>query len=480
MESTMVEQGARAATRQLQQLPGPKGLPLIGNALQLDNKRLHLILEAWARQYGSSYRIGFGPNPTMVTEDPAIIGTVLQERPHLFRRPKQLEPILREVNGLGLFGHEGAAWRRDRKLVMPAFSMKQQRELFPMVSMLTQRLLDHWSKAAAQGRVVDVRADLMRFTVDVTSLLVFGHDLDTLGGNQPELQEHFGRVLHGINERLNSVVPYWRLVKLPKDRALDRSMRYVERVVRDMIAKARAELAADPSRAENPRTLLEAMLLAQDEDNPADRFSDDDVIGNAITLLLAGEDTTANTLSWVVHYLAHEPDVASKLRQEADAVLGDAPVVPSYEGVAKLKYATALTHEALRLRGAAPLLFNEAMAPTEVGGVQIPQGGWVICLTRAAGMLHTSFSEPQVLRPERWLGSESPTAVHNPRAALAFGGGPRTCPGRSLALLECAMVTSMLGRNLDVVPVSGRDEVEEVFDFTMSPRGLKVRFQARR
>jgi cytochrome P450 len=314
--------------------------------------------------------------------------------------------------------------------------------------------------------------------VDVTSEVVFGRDLGTLSGRHSDLQTHLSNIFHMMNTRVNALVPYWRVVKLPRDREVERSLQVIIDLVRGIIGDTRREMAADPTRTEHPRTLLEAMLVAQDDDDPAARFSDDEVIGNVMTLLLAGEDTTSNTLTWMLHYLAHEPAVQRALREEADAVLGDARVVSNYEDVAKLGYAIAVTHETLRMRSAAPVLFMEANRDTELAGMAVTQGQWVFCVTRHCGMLDTSFSDAECFRPERWLEGQAP-AVHQPRAAMAFGAGPRTCPGRSLALFECAMVASMIARNFEVRPVSGRDEVEELFDFTMQPVGLRVQLVAR-
>jgi cytochrome P450 len=467
----------RQPKRKLSDLPGPRGLPLIGNALQLDPSRLHLILEDWARRFGPMYRVALGPTQVMVLSDLEQAQPLFAERPDGFRRAAPVEPALRELGADGVFAAEGDAWRRQRKLVMPAFSMKQQRELFPTVASTTELLRAHWQKAATAGSAVDARLDLMRYTVDVTSHVVFGKALGTLSGAQPELQDHLGRIFHTLNLRVNSVVPYWRVFKLPRDRATDRSVAHVQAFIAKLIGEANAELQAGATEEARSRTLLHAMLEAQREGDASERLSDQVVAGNVLTLLLAGEDTTSNTLTWMLHYLAHHPEVQRRLREEAQQVLGADTVVARYEDVSKLKYAVALTMEALRLRSAAPMLFFEPLQPTDVAGVTMPPGSWVIVLTRLIGTQDRHFTDAARFWPERWLaGSEPP--VHNPRALLAFGGGPRTCPGRSLALFECAMVASMIVRNFQVEPVGSPDDVQERLDFTMCPSGVRVRFRA--
>lgn len=465
--------------RSFRSLPGPKGLPLLGNALQLDPQRLHLVVEEWARAYGPVYRAALGPRPVLVLGEASLIQRVLSARPEGFRRVRAVESVLQELSVHGVFSAEGAAWKRQRKLIMPAFSMRQQRDLFPLVQATTERLRARWVAAAKHGEPLDVHADLRRYTVDVTSQVVLGDDLGTLSGKHSAFAEHAARMFRAASVRSAALVPYWRYVKLPEDRAVDASVAYVKALIHGAIVKARGELASDRARAENPRTLLEAMILAQDEDDEAQRFSDEEVVGNVMTLLLAGEDTTSNTLAWLLHYLAHEPEVQARLREEADAVLGEAPVAPRYEDVAKLKYAAAVTHEALRLRAPAPLLFLETLHEVEVAGVTLPAGHWVFCLLRHAGLSEQSFGEAARFLPARWLAEAPSGCPHDARAAFAFGAGPRTCPGRSLALFECAMVASMVAKCFVVEPVDARDAVQESYDFTMSPKGLRLQLRAR-
>jgi len=479
VHSSAQEPGA-TSLRRIRDLPGPKAIPLLGNVHQVNPRRLHLELEQWARLHGPFFRVRFGMRDVLVIGDLTSLQRIMSERPDVFRRIATVEPILRELGAPGLFSAEGSAWKRQRRLVMPAFSMKQQRALFPAIARITDRLREHWLSAAARGEAVDVRSDLMRYTVDVTSQVVFGSDLNTLGGREPEMQQHLSRIFHAANSRVNALFPYWRYFKLPQDRAVDRSIAYVQSMIGKLVAETRGRLVQGVDNEEMP-TLLEALVAAQDEDEPASRLSDDDVSGNVLTLLLAGEDTTSNTLSWVLHYLAHEPDVQARVAQEARTVLGDVTLPTAHEQVPQLKVAMAVVHETLRMRAAAPLLFFEPMQDVDFEGIAVPAGTWIFTLPRHCGMLDAHFHDAQSFNPDRWLqpGEGDSTRAHNPRAALAFGSGPRTCPGRSLALLECAMVTSMVARNFEVVPATAREAVEEVFDFTMYPSGLKVFFKAR-
>ena len=466
--------------RQLDTLPSPRGLPLIGNALQLDVTRLHLIFEAWAREHGARYTFRIGRQRWLVLGDLAPIRQVLEERPDNYRRVSQLEPVLKDLGSHGLFSAEGEAWKRQRKLVMPAFSLRQLKDLHPSIVRFTERLLAHWNRAASRGEVVDVRRDLMRYTVDVTSYVVFGRDLNTLEKPGSNLQLHFGRLFTAINRRTNSPLPYWRWLKLPRDRAVDASRRVVHDTLAKLIAEGRQVLAARGGESRSTKTLLEAFLVSQREAPQERPLSDEEIVGNVLTLLLAGEDTTSNTMAWMLHYAAQDPSIQQSLQQEADGVLGSAALAARFEDVAKLKMTSAVTHETLRLRSAAPLLFFEPVRDVILDGMAVPARTPIVLLTRFCATSGGQFFEPARFDASRWLEAGGAGCPHNTRAALAFGSGPRTCPGRALALFECAMVLSMVAKNFTLEPVSSADAVTDYFDFTMQPAGLKVRFSARR
>jgi cytochrome P450 len=185
-------------------------------------------------------------------------------------------------------------------------------------------------------------------------------------------------------------------------------------------------------------------------------------------MLLAGEDTTANTLSWAMYLLARDPAAQARLAAEADAVLGDERIPQRAEDVDRMRFAEAAFREAARLKSTAPLLFFEPNADTSAGGVELPAGTGVIVLTRQVGRPR----HPERFDPDRWL-----TDSADPKTFLSFGAGPRFCPGRNLAFLEGKTALTMLARNFEWEPIGA--EPRERFGFTMRPSGLKVTLRPR-
>jgi cytochrome P450 len=263
--------------------------------------------------------------------------------------------------------------------------------------------------------------------------------------------------------------PYWRYVKLPSDRALDRALAAARGLIMPLIEEARSALVADPQRRAAPPSLMEAMLVAASEG--AQRLSDTEVLANVFTLLLAGEDTTANTLAWIVCFIAQDPALQRALQAEVDGVLGAEASLPSYEHMQQLPLLTAVVHETLRLKGPAPFIALSAARDVQLGDVDVPAGTPVFVLLRALALEAEDAFDPQ-----RWLDAEARARLA--RSSMPFGAGPRICPGRQLALLECALACSALLRRFDMS--AGRAPVRERFDFAMEPEGLRVTFSERR
>ncbi|MEM7538120.1 MAG: cytochrome P450 [Chloroflexota bacterium] len=470
------------ATRTIDDLPGPKGWPVVGNAFQINPKQFHIYLENWEKIYGSVYRIQLGPRQIVVTSDPELTNEVLRNRPQTYRRARNLEARIRELGINGVFSAEGEDWRRQRLLVMQALDTKHLHKFFPAMVTVTERLQTLWRQAASEEQSIEVQKDLLCYTVDITTNLAFGYDMNTLEQESDELQQNIGRIFAMLAQRLFSPFPYWHYVKMPADHALDKSINVVRGVIGEFIETTRAKMCENPVIAEQPNNLLEAMLAAQDEEDR--QFSNDEIYGNVFTMLLAGEDTTANTIAWMLYYMSKYPDVQQKMQEEADRVLGDATILTDEAKVRELPYIDAVAHETMRFKPVAAVLSVECNEDVVLGDLALPKGSVITTLPRSGAMRPDSFEQPDDFQPDRWLDVSRQVAAQQRKSFIPFGSGPRLCPGRSLALYEIRMAMAMLCRNFDVLPAkeSGRhglDNVQERFSFTMMPTDLFVKFRVR-
>jgi cytochrome P450 len=465
--------------RRLQDLPGPSGWPLLGNLPQIEPARFHLQLGAWAQQYGRFFKLRMANRLLLVTADHRAVAAVLRDRPEGFRRTDRLEAIGLEM-GLkpGLFGVNGDAWKRQRRMVMAAFDPGHVKAYYPSLAKCGERLRGRWADAAAQNREIDLQADLMRFTVDAIAGLAFGTDVNTLQSDDDIIQRHLDKIFPKLFTRMITAVPYWRFFKLPSDRELDRALIAVNSAIDGFIRTARKDLADDPALRSAPQNLLQAMVAAADE--PDSGIDDAQVAGNVLTMLLAGEDTTANTLAWCIWLLHRHPPALARAKAEVREVMAEDGAV-TLEHLARLDYVEACMHETMRLKPVAPQLPLQALKDAVVGDVAVPAGTVVISLMRHDSIDDAHLPDAGSFRPERWLGEEGLSPGSAKRISMPFGAGPRICPGRYLALQEMKMVLLTLLNHFDIHFVGTADDSEpdERLMFAMAPVGLRMRLRLR-
>jgi cytochrome P450 len=460
------------ALRDIADLPGPSPWPLVGNLTQIRPLRIHQDVEAWSRQYGPLFKIRFGRTDIVVLASHELVGAALRDRPDGFRRPSITSQVGDEMGGRpGVFVAEGATWREQRRMVMAALSPHAVKAYFPALAAVALRLREHWRRAAAAGREIDLTDDLKRFSVDVIAGLAFGTDVNTIDGGEDVIQRHLDIILPAVARRSIALVPYWRYVRLPQDRQLDASVTALNDSIDRLIASARARLVAEPARRERPAHLLDAMICAADDGAGLD---DRAICGNVMTMLLAGEDTTSHTLAWMLYLLQKNPAALRKAREEVARVAPD-PATLTIAQMDGLDYLDACAQEAMRLKPVAPFIPLEALRETVIGDVRIPKGGLVWCVMRNDSVDEKHVPRADAFEPERWL--RSGEGAVDKHLSMPFGAGVRTCPGRYLALLEIKLASAMLLSSFDIASIDTVDgkEPEELMGFTMSPIGLRMR-----
>ncbi len=461
----------------IDQLPGPRSLPLVGNAHQIRTTSFHLILEDWYRQYGDLYQVKLGARRVIVIADPDMVQQILRERPDTFARSAEIRRTIAEVGIEGLFSAEGEQWRRHRRIVMDAFDASHLRGFYPVMASVTQRLHDRWQRLAEQGSPFEAQKELMRYTVDITSNLAFGYDMNTLEEGGDQIQQHLERIFPMIGYRAFMPVRHWNYIKSPADRALDNALAELRTFADQFIDKARRQLDEEPGLKERPQNLLQALLAAQGDDEI--ELSDSEIYGNVFTFLLAGEDTTANTMAWMLYFMAKHPEVLRRMQAEADTVLGETKTAADYATMGQFRYIEAVAHETMRFKPVAPFLGIHTLKDVTIGRLQIPAETQLFVLLRPKGLEKSEFADAAEFRPERWLDYAVQDNPHHRKSFLPFGAGPRLCPGRSLALLEIKMAMGMICRSFDVVRADPDREIEEKFVFTVMPKELMIALRPR-
>jgi len=404
--------------------PGPKGTLIGGCIDKFDDGLLDFLLET-ARDYGRLASARVGPKRIFLVSDPALIEQVLvRDAKHYIKHfgTRAFRPIL----GNGLVTSEGAHWRSQRKLMQPNFMKAKVRAYAPLMSTITETMLEAWTP----GEAVTVNFEFSRLTSQIALKALF--DLDDAGDRQ-HFTDTLKRAIDIMTSRLRRLVkaPLW--LPTPETLRLKRALSELDRTVLGFIAAARA-------RGTEGDDLLSRLLAATDEDGS--HMSDSELRDEAMTLYLAGHETTALALTWTWVLLSQHPSVEDKLASEWRTVLGGR--TPALKDVADLPYTSAVITEAMRLYPPVYIMGREATKDLELGGYRVKRGYTVLMSQWVSHRDPEIFPDPETFRPERW---EDGLARRIPKFAyFPFGGGQRVCIGTDFASVEAAIILAAVGQ----------------------------------
>jgi cytochrome P450/nitrite reductase/ring-hydroxylating ferredoxin subunit len=466
--------------RQFKDLPGPKSFPIIGNLLEIfsDMNNLHKTLHRWACKYGTMYKLhGFMHNRSLVVSDPHIAREILLNRPHAFSRIKSMGSAMEEIGLNGLITAEGELWKRYRKFSTHGLANKVLREYYQTIERSTTRLFNLINRASEREEVMEIQKDLLRYTVDVTSSLAFGADINTLENSDDNIQHHLAIVLPMVQRRMMIPVPYWRYFKLPIDYRLEKSLKIIKRTVNGFIKDAKDRIDENPVLKSTPANLLQALLAAEDDEGK--HLTDEEVSSNVFSILLAGEDSTANSIAWALHFMTMFPDVQEKMQNEVDSIYVGDSVLGSFDSLQQLPYIEAVIYETLRLRPVLPIVQLCANEDIVIKNIKVPKGTNIQLPIYNMFLDDEFFQNSEAFNPHRWLTSDVTAKNNMQNAFLPFGYGPRVCPGRSLALLENKVVLSMICRHFTITKAKNTKPVTEIFAGLIQPENLFVTLSKR-
>lgn len=424
--------------------PGPKGLPLVGSALDLLRDILGTSLKGM-HEHGDVVRYVAGPpGPMRVIayglSHPDHAQHVLAGADHYYSKQDASYNELRTLVGNGLLTSEGEVWKRQKRLVQPLFTHRRVVGYAGMMAQEGADLVERWKELRKKDGTVDLHSEMTRYSLRVVCRALFGTDVEeiipVLKDNVPYLSRRaFNRSISPI-----SIPTTW---PTPGNRHADKAVSDIYAIVDKLIAQRRES----PSGEED---LLSLLLEAQDPEggNP---LSDEEVRDQALIFLLAGHETTATALTFTLHLLGLHPDIQTKVQAEADEVLGDR--MPTVEDSRALAYTTMAIKEAMRLYPSAYAIPRLVEKDDVIGGYLVPRGS-VAVVSPYVTHRHPSFWEdPERYDPERFT-PEKEKARHR-YAYFPFGGGPRACIGQYFSMLEAVIITAMLARAFEFTSPDG-------------------------
>jgi cytochrome P450 len=411
-----------------------------------------------AHDYGDVVFFKVGPQRMALLNHPDYVEDVLVTRARLFKKGRALERAKRLL-GEGLLTAEGEAHLRQRRLVQPSFHKPRVAGYADTMVAHATRMADRWR----DGEELDIATQMNQLTLMIVGDTLFSTDVES---DATSVREALSDVFDLFPLTMSPLAPILERLPLPIVRRYERAQATLDRLIYRIIDQRRQ----NPS---DRGDLLSMLLLARDEEENGAHLTNTQVRDEAMTLFLAGHETTSNALTWTWHLLSQHPDVERRLHQEIDTVLGDRSA--GADDTPRLIYTRMVLAESMRLYPPAWGIGRRAIEDVEIGGYTIPRGTVVIF---SQYLLHNDprfFPEPERFDPDRWL----PERQHGrPKFAyFPFGGGNRVCIGESFAWMEGILLLGTLARRwrlerLETAPVPMKAVI------TLRP-GRPIRMRAR-
>ncbi|HMG22732.1 MAG TPA: cytochrome P450 [Kofleriaceae bacterium] len=428
-------------------IPAVPGLPLIGNLIAF--RRDKLALSQAAADLGPIARVSIGPMPVYIVTCGELAREVLVERAASFHKSIGIQ-FLRPLLGDGLLSAEGEVHRRHRKLLAPAFAPRRLANYGEIMVAETREQIARWSP----GDRIDLAEQMMEMTLAIAGRTLFGVDIRR---DADTVARGIALAMRAMDAATSSLVQLGDAWPLPRHLRMRRAVRMLDDVVFRLIAEGRA-LGTDRG------DVLSMLLIARDEDDGS-QLGDREVRDEVMTLVLAGHETTANTLTWTWYELGRNPAALAELEAEVRRVLGGRPVTAA--DLPALPWTAAVIDEAMRLHPPAYRIGRKAVCEVEVGGHRLPARSIVLVNVRDIHRRADYYPEPLAFRPERMLADAKKARPRH--HYLPFGAGPRVCIGAHFALMEAqlALATMVQGAKLRLLST---DVAPEPL-ITLRPRG---------
>lgn len=409
-------------------LPGPRGGIRATGA-----ERLAAYLEA-TRAHGDVVCVSEERRVFLISH-PDHVKQVLQDNQANYRQNVR-QKVVMGAQSLALSA--GEAWKQRRRLLQPLFNQQRLAPLAPGVVAGAGRMLDRWMEPARGGAPVDFAAEMADLSLDLLIEGLLGHD-----GGRGGLRRAVASAFECFNERVRAADPLPLWVPTPGNLSLARALRDLSRNVR---------AAIDEHQESGEEGDLLSMMLSTRDERTGRTLNAAQLQDELMMLLVMGHMTTAMAATWTFFLLSRHPEAEARVRAEIAEVVGDRPA--SFEDVAKLAYTRQVIEEALRLYPPSWTFSRAAIADDEIGGYRIPAGSSVTLAPWVTHRRPDLWPDPEVFDPGRF---EPGRAAGRHRFAwYPFGGGPRVCIARDMAMMELPLILATVLQRCRPRPVAGR------------------------
>lgn len=476
-----------------QDIPGPRPLPVVGNALDIIGMPLSELMLRYAREHGVFLKFSIVSDVLYLVSDPVLLQHVVvtNSRNYLDRwTPPGFGPLLYDGRLKGLVFSQSTYWMKHRQLVSSVFRSRAFLSHFVSVAAAhSHTLVDEvWrisslpSFSNSSSAVVNVHQAMRMLTLDVIGTAAFGTSFNAMQAGSHPIEQSLDKVLHGVLDVIKSPIPLWRVMRTPKRAIVDDNLATLQAIERQLIHQRREALNRTPRNDDSngsqnfgEKDFLAILLKARDS-NIGEFFQDDDLMWDVHDVIFAGHETTSSALAAALWLIMGSPRVLGKILAELEEVLGDRHT-PGMEDLSRLQYLEMVCNEALRMYPPTALVGRIAKEKDRIGGYEIPAGSNVLTSPYVMGRLSRLWGEDvDEFRPERF--DETESASRHSLAFFPFGAGPRGCLGMRMAMLQMKTVLAVLLSKVSFKRTS--DELGVNYDSTVSfSTGMDMRISCR-
>ncbi|XP_013794786.1 cytochrome P450 315a1, mitochondrial-like [Limulus polyphemus] len=445
-----------------QDIPSPKGLPLIGTTFNLlasgGAPKIHEYCDRRHKELGNIYREKLGAVEAVFIADSELIQRVYQNEG---RYPLHMVPepwiIYNEIKGIqrGLFFMDGPQWGNRRKSLNKVFRQQTVSSQAKVFNDVISDLLNRWRSVRNKNmELKDLERELYNWSIDSLGTMIFGRRLGcVMSDSRIDNVHEFVHCVQQIfieSAQMTMVpprvayllkLPVWQRFIRAADRALELARSYVEDNVKEIFSKAET--------GEPVEGVLSQMLLQ-------DKLREEEIVRIIADLFLAAADTTSHATQWTLYMLARNPKCQERVAEEVNRVVPFGEVMKE-EHLQHLPFLKAVIKETLRLYPVAPFLTRILSKDIVLNGYEIPSGKLILMSLYTTGRDPKYFSDPDHFIPDRWLRNRDTHDVINTYACLPFGYGPRSCIGRRVAEIQMQLLLARTVQAFHIESVNSRE-----------------------
>ncbi len=417
--------------------PGPRGYPLLGSFLEFRRDVLGLMLRSM-HAHGDVVRFRVGPLIVHLLCHPEHIQYVLKNHQNYDKNTRS-SAMIKRATGESLLVSNGELWEQQRRLMQASFAPNRVAAFTDLMVAATTDMLARWRTVVERDEPLDVASEMMRLTYRIIEKSLFS--TETSGG-MDSIENAITVALQYTYRRVEKAVNIPEFIPTPRNLRFRKALKTLDRRVFSIIEEHR--------QMDQDSDLLSILMRAAD-DQTNRRMNSRQLRNEAITLLTAGHETTANALAWLWYLLSQHPEIEARVHEEVRDVL--AGRTPTVEDLPRLTYTTMTINEAMRIYTPIWAIVRRVIEDDEIGGYHIPARSHVVISPYVTHRHPEFWEDPETFDPERFASQRFKNVHHY--AYIPFGGGPRVCIGQSFAKTEALVITALVARSFRLRLVPG-------------------------